>query len=225
MTDFTFTSLEEYNIAFRAGTFAPVLQIEDKKYQYVGEYSPSILDIARGESKHLALFETENKHSYEIIKDEYKRLYERTITMTEGNTTINFRWVEAINFNKETKTLSLKWSSTIIPYISELRENFSRLAMVDIAKIEGSYASRLFDFIFQEKYKGHKGTKEIDIKDLIYLWCIPTSLQKVAELKRIILNPAIKELARKKLIDIALTNGKKNGKTITSLIFNYRFCK
>jgi hypothetical protein len=61
MTDFTFASLEEFNIAFRAGTFAPVMQIEDKKYQYVGEYSPSILDIARGESKHLALFETEDK--------------------------------------------------------------------------------------------------------------------------------------------------------------------
>jgi len=176
-------------------------------------------------SEYASLFNLTSNRAREILKEEHKRLYDRTITVKDKKVTMNFRWIEAIKYDEEEDAISLRWTNTILPYISELRSNFTRLHMEDIAKIDGSYASRLFDLLYQERYKGKIGKKHIDIVDLVTMWRIPPSLQVIDTIKRVVLIPAIKELAKKELIQVEMLNGRKEGRKILGLTFSYTFLK
>ena len=52
-------------------------------------------------SEYAELFNLETKEARRTLKEEHKRLYDRTITVKDKKVTTNFRWVEAIRYDEE----------------------------------------------------------------------------------------------------------------------------
>lgn len=164
------------------------------------------------------------KDAYEVLKDSCDKLFERKIVihgLESKKSRTHIRWVQSVTFIPETHEIKLKWSSDIIPFISQLTSNFTRLLNKDFIPLESKYTARLYDFIYQERWKGAKGKKEIEIDALIELWCIPESCQEFKFLKNRILAPAIKELEKRELAKVTLSIGKKEGRKAKSIVFEY----
>jgi len=164
------------------------------------------------------------KDAYETLKDNCDKLFDRRIVihgLESKKSKKQIRWIQSITFIPETHEIKVKWASDIIPFISQLTSNFTRLLNKDYIPIESKYASRLYDLLYQEKWKGHKGKKEIYLDDLIALWCIPESCQEFKFLKSRILVPAIKELEERQLAKIELIVGKKENRKTKSVILKY----
>ena len=81
--------------------------------------------------------------------------------------------------------------------------------MYHIARLGCSYSEALYKLLDESRTivgtgKRKIGKKHIDIADLVTMWRIPSSLQAIDTIKRVVLVPAIKELHSKGLIKIEL---------------------
>jgi plasmid replication initiation protein len=176
-------------------------------------YTMDIVEYAR-------IFNLDLKSSYDNLREAIERLYKRSIRKIEGKYITDFRWITAKNFSVEDKMLQVRWSDLLIPYISELTKCFTKLYIEDIVKIEGIYASRLYEMLYQEKWKGLCGTKEVSLEELHELWQLPESYKEFKELRRNVLTPAVKELAKKGLVlvDVGV---RKEGRRVVGVGFSY----
>jgi len=173
-----------------------------------------------------SLCNVSKKDAYDTLKAASLQLFERYFILKGLSTPKSeqrCRWVDAIEVVPEEGIVRVRWSVSILPLIAELEEKFSKLFMLDVMRINGIYASRLFDMLYQEKWHGKQGSKQVAVAELITNWSIPVSCQPFGELKRSILNPAIKELEKKELVRVEMRVGKKKGKTIDSVVFDYWF--
>ncbi len=163
-------------------------------------------------------------YAYQDLREAASKLYSRSITEIEGKKRTDFRWIQAIEVDAGTQTVRLMWSTNILPYISEIKSNFTRLYIMDVLRIDGTYASRLYDLIFQERFKGLHGKKEFDLVYLYDSWNVGSSYREFKEFKRGVLKPAMEELTKKGLILLdhkTIVIGKKAGRKAISIIIPY----
>lgn len=177
-------------------------------------------------SDYASLCNVSKKDAYDTLKAASLQLFERYFILKGLTTTKSerrCRWLDAIEVVPEEGIVRIRWSASILPLIVNLKANFTKLFMLDVMRINGIYASRLYDLLYQEKWKGKHGTKTVEVADLIELWDIPVSCQPFGELKRSILTPAIKELEKKELARVEMAIGSKKGRVIESVVFEYWF--
>lgn len=164
----------------------------------------------------------EYKNAYEALQYACDKLWKREIIVSKNE---KFRWIQYIKFNKEEKRIDIKWSADIIPYISSLSGDspFTRLLNKDVIPIESKYSMRLLELIEQERFKGLVGKKTVELAWLYEVWCIPDSRRDFGTFKARILNPAIKELRERNLMDIKIYIGRENriGNKTVSVTFEY----
>ena len=181
-------------------------------------YSMDINEYAR-------LCNVSRSDAYDDLREATSKLYFRSITEIEGKKRTDFRWIQAIEVDVDSQSVKLMWSTNILPYISELKSDFTRLFMLDVFKIDGIYASRLYDLLYQEKFRGLVGSKEIDLETLYNSWNLPDSYREYKEFRRGVLKPAMVELTKKGLVKLdikELVIGKKNGRKAISIIIPYQ---
>ena len=180
-------------------------------------YSMSVEDYAQ-------LVGVSKQSAYEILKEEHTRLYDRTITLkglTTPKSVRHFRWIQSVEFLPDTHEIRLRWSEEVIPFISELKGGFTRLLLEDTAKIDFIYANRLYDFIYQHKFRGLFGKIPTTVEEIITRWEVPESCRPYKVLKSKILLPAIAELHKEHLVYIELREKQK--RNIKDIEFTYQF--
>lgn len=180
-------------------------------------YTMSIDDYAlmRGISK---------EDAYHVLKVECNRLFDRYILIKDWpkkGFTAKLRWVQAVSFNKEDRTVMVKWSDDIMPFLFKLKDKFTELYLEEVIPIDSKYTARLWDLLSQHRYQGLVGSKAVDIQWLIATWHIPESCRELKFLKSKVLKPAIRELDARKLGTVTIRDGKKEGRKVTELIFDY----
>lgn len=163
------------------------------------------------------------KDAYDNLREAVETLFTRTITEIEGKRRRDFRWIQGREVDVEAEEVRILWSSPILPYISDLERDFSKLFMLDVLKITGTYASRLYDLLYQEKWRGLTGSKEIDLDTLYAMWEVPESYKEFKEFKRSVLTPAVKELEKKELVEVTVEIAGKVGRKVKSLRLKYNF--
>lgn len=181
-------------------------------------YSMSVEDYA-------LLTGVTKKSAYELLKEEHKRLYDRSITLkglTTPKSIRHFRWIQAIEFFPDTHEIKLRWSEDLKPFLCMFKSGgYTKLYVSDIVKLDGMYASRLYDFIYQHKFKRLRGIAETTVEEIITRWEVPESCKPYKVLKSKILLPAIAELHKKRLVYIELRE--KQQRNIRNIEFTYQF--
>ena len=181
-------------------------------------YSMSVEDYA-------LLTGVTKKSAYELLKEEHKRLYDRSITLkglTTPKSIRHFRWIQAIEFFPDTHEIKLRWSEDLKPFLCMFKSGgYTKLYVSDIVKLDGMYASRLYDFIYQHKFRGLLGIAETTVEEIITRWEVPESCRPYKVLKSKILLPAIAELHKKHLVYIELREKQK--RNIKDIEFTYQF--
>ncbi len=133
------------------------------------------------------------------IREACDRLFNRVITITTEAGTFKTRWVQDI----------MKFSKSVLPFISNLSSNFTQYFLQDIAGVSSGYSIRFYELMMQFKSTGYRKIRLDDLRNMLDL---NDKYPLTADLKRRVIDTAIDELNEKSPIKITyklLKTGRK----------------
>lgn len=159
------------------------------------------------------LTELSLKNSFEAIKDAGENLFKRIVIIKEDKQVIKFHWVEKIIILEEEKKLGIVWNKEFIPFISELKKNFTRIPLADVLEL-GCFARRFFKIILCEAgvRRSNSGRFRVDLKDLREILALEDKYEEFRDFKKHVLEKSFDEINEKTLIRVGYEGYKKGRK-------------
>lgn len=163
------------------------------------------------------------KRAYQHMKAASERLFDRRVTLHEapngsGKSKVRLtRWVQEIVYQESLGTVSIRFSQPMVPYLSQLTEQFTRYALADVAKMTSAHAVRLYELLAQ--WRG-TGERTVDIEWFREALQLEDRYTTLKDLKRRVLLPAIEQVNMHSPIWVEWSQ-KKSGRKITHFTFKF----
>jgi plasmid replication initiation protein len=142
--------------------------------------------------------------AYEALQDAAKALYNRSITFFEpahkrGGKTLkpirtDMRWVGRCQYHEGEGWVQLAWWPELVPSLVGLRKQFTTYQLQQASALRSVYSWRLLELLTRFK---STGKAEYTIEDFKASMDAPASLSDFGQVKRRIIDPAVKELTEK----------------------------
>lgn len=167
------------------------------------------------------------KTAYRELKEATNKLYERSIIIRNEQQTMKVRWTSSIITDnpyfsdvlpdENWKRVVIFFNPQIVPYLSNLKANFTQYLQSDISNISGAYTIRFYELICQYRTIGKR---EISISDLRFMLNIGDKYPLFSDFRRWVIEPSIKEINEKTPIQVSYEQ-KKKGKTVASVVLKF----
>ena len=154
------------------------------------------------------------KASYRELKLAVERLYERSINFIDGSGS-KIRWVQRIDFNDSKSEIAIRFSKDILPYISNVKANFTQYLLSDVATMKSAYSFRLYELVAQYK---NIGKRLIGIDDLRLMLDVGKRYKTTGNLIAWVIQPSIDEINEVTNLTVTV-EPKKTGRKYTYLEF------
>ena len=167
------------------------------------------------------LFNISEDRAYSELQEIAKTLYHRSLTINNPDPKrpklkkIETRWVSAIGYIPEEGKITLCFAQKILPYLGGLKGTFTKYELKHIGNMNSVYAIRLYELLMQ--WKG-TGKREIEIDWLKKQFELDTSYARMDNLKRRVIDPAIKDINKHSNLDVTWEQ-RKTGRKVTHLTF------
>ena len=168
------------------------------------------------------------KTAYRELKEATSRLYERSIVIRTEKQTMKVRWANMIVTDnpyfpdvladENWKRVIIFFSPQIVPYLANLKANFTQYLQSDISNVSGAYTIRFYELICQYR---NIGKREISIADLRFMLNLYDKYPLFYDLKKRVIEPAIKEINEKTPMQISYEQ-KKKGKTVVAILLKFK---
>jgi plasmid replication initiation protein len=168
-------------------------------------------------------FEISEDKAYQTLKEISEQLFERYVIIDNPDPSdrslkyTKTRWISAINYHSDAGKLSLLFSPILIPYLSELTGSFTFYQLEHIGAMSSIYAIRLYELLMQWK---STGKREIEIDWLKQQFEIQDKYQSIKDLKKYVIDPAVKDINTHSNYQVAWTQ-RKTGRNVTHLTFEF----
>jgi len=174
------------------------------------------------------LAQCEMHTAYEALQDAAKALFERRITFYEPShkrgqkdlsiTRVQMRWISTAKYQDGEAWIEVTWNPDLMPHLVGLRKNFSSYQLQQASALRSVYSWRLLEML--NKYKS-TGWAEYAIEDFNESMEVTEKMRAdFGQIRRRVIDPAIKELSDKDNWIIKLTTIKA-GRKITRLRFDF----
>lgn len=180
-------------------------------------YSVSVADYAD-------LAGTASHSVYKELADAALRLKRREVWITErpnGNgsreETLVTGWVQSIRYRKAEGRVELRFSKDMLPYLTQLTEQFTRYALGDIAKLNSGYAIRLYELLCQWR---EAGEREVSIEWLRDAFQLDGKYPAIKDLKRWVIQPAVEQINKLSPMWVQWDQ-RKTGRRVSHLTFTF----
>ena len=161
--------------------------------------------------------------TYQNLKAASERLFDRRVTLNEapngrGASKVRLtRWGQESVYQESMGSISMRFSTPMIPYLSQLTEQFTRYALSDVAQMTSAHAIRLYEILVQWRSIGRR---EVEIEWLREAMQLEDRYSNIRDLKRWVLEPAIEQINEHSPLQVSWTQ-RKAGRKITHLVFDY----
>lgn len=159
----------------------------------------------------------DKKSSHKEFKDAVNRLYERSIVLRDGDESDSFRWIQEKVFNGPSMAF-VRFSKPILPFLSNLKAEFTKYLESDIVGMSSPYAIRIYELMMQYR---SVGKREITLEDLRWMFQLENKYPVWADLKRWVLDQATKEINEYSPYKLTI-EPKKTGRKITSIVLKFQ---
>lgn len=127
-----------------------------------------------------------------------------------------FRWIDTAELDHGRAEFKIKFHSTVIPYLFELRRNYTQYSLYNMMCLSGKYSIRLYEYLLSMQYKE---TIEVSISELKKR-IDAEQYTKISHFKERVLEPAILDINAYTELNMEYEY-KKTGRTITHIVFRY----
>ena len=146
----------------------------------------------------------------EELGPEDKRGVKRRITMT--------RWVQEVEYIEDEGRIELRFSHSILPYLSLLQREFTSYKLRHVATMRSTHGVRLYELLAQWRQAGER---EIKIDELKKMFGVEGRYARIPDLKRYVIEPAVRDV--NECSDLNVEWGqRKAGRRIASIQFTFR---
>lgn len=180
-------------------------------------YSVSAADIAK-------MTRSQSKTTYDELAKAALRLKRREVWLTEranGNgsheETLVTGWVQSIRYRKHEGRVELRFTKDMLPYLTQLTEQFTRYALEDVAKMTSSHAIRLYELLAQ--WRG-AGKREVELEWLREVFQLGDKYPAIKDLKRWVIVPAVEQINEHSPLQVKWEQ-RKTGRRVTHLTFTF----
>lgn len=172
-------------------------------------------------------FKVNNDTAYDQLQAAAKSLYNRSITFYEPAhkrngkplppTKVQMRWVGEAKYQAGEGWIELGWWPKLLPHLTGLKKQFTSYQLQQASALRSIYSWRLLELLMRFK---STGKAEYTIEDFRASMDAPASLSDFGQVKRRIIDPAVKELTEKDgwLIQWEAV---KAGRKVKSIRFNF----
>lgn len=158
------------------------------------------------------------KTAYRDLKEAVNRLYERSISLDIDNKSIKMRWVQRIEFTDNQGIIALRFSKDILPFISNVKANFTQYMLSEVSKMQGAYSVRIYELLTQYKSIGERS---IAIEDLRIMLDLGSRYKTTGNLIAWVIDPSIQEINEQ--TDLKITaEPQKTGRKFTHVKFGIK---
>jgi plasmid replication initiation protein len=168
-------------------------------------------------------FQVSQKEAYDSLKDAAERLFHRYVLIDRPDpddpsiTCTKTRWVSAISYAPHQGRIDLFLSPKVIPYLTLLSREFTSYRLPNVAKLTSSYALRLYEMLIQWKARG---ALEIEVETLKARFVVPDNYQRIYDLKRFVIEPAVTQINTHSDLWVKWTQ-RKEGRHVVALLFTF----
>ena len=161
--------------------------------------------------------------AYQNLKVASERLFRREVTLYEapngtGGAKVRLtRWVQEVVYQEAHGTVALRFSQSILPYLSQLTEQFTRYALSDVARMESVHAIRLYELLCQWR---EAREREVSIDWLRETLQLDGKYSAIKDLKKRVIQPAVDEINEHSPMWVKWDQ-RKNGRRVTHLVFTF----
>jgi len=166
--------------------------------------SADLLDTRITAAEYADLAECSLPTAYEALKDAAKALYNRSITFYEPAhkrngkplppTMVQWRWIASAKYQKGEGWIELGWNPKLLPHLIGLKKQFTSYQLKQGSALRSIYSWRLLELLMRFE---STGWAEYTIEDFRASMDAPPSLSDFGQVKRRIIEPAVKELIAK----------------------------
>ena len=161
--------------------------------------------------------------AYQHLKTASERLFRREVTLHEapngkGGAKVRLtRWVQEVVYQKDQGTIALRFSQPMVPYLSQLTEQFTRYALTDIARMDSAHAIRLYELLCQWR---DAGQREVSVEWLRDAFQLEDKYPAIKDFKKRVIEPAVEQI--NELTPLWVTwDQRKTGRRVTHLTFTF----
>ena len=169
------------------------------------------------------LFGVSTKRAYNTLIEVAESLFNRYMVIDQPDIKrqnlkrLKMRWISSIGYLPNEGKIILRFSQDILPYLSELKGQFTRYEIVNIGKMRSIYGIRLYELLMQWQVLG---MREIEIVWLKKQFQIEKLYANMADFKKRVLEPAVKDINTHSNYSVSWTQ-RKTGRRVTHLTFTF----
>ncbi|GHC34849.1 hypothetical protein GCM10010082_31930 [Kushneria pakistanensis] len=126
-------------------------------------------------------------------------------------------WVQTIIYVEEEGRVELRFTRDMLPYLTQLTEQFTRYALADVAQMTSAHAIRLYELLVQ--WRG-AGEREVEIGWLREAFQLDDKYPAIKDFKRWVIEPAIEQINEHSPLWVQWEQ-RKTGRTVTHLAFTF----
>lgn len=161
--------------------------------------------------------------AYQHLKTASERLFRREVTLYEapngkGGAKVRLtRWVQEVVYQEAQGTIALRFSQPMVPYLSQLTEQFTRYALADVAKMTSAHAIRLYELLAQWR---DTGEREVSVEWLRKALQLEDRYTRIPDLKRWVIQPAVDQVNEHSPLWVKWDQ-RKTGRRVSHLVFTF----
>jgi len=171
----------------------------------------------------VTLFGVSEKNAYKALIEVTQTLFKRYIVIEnpfpdEPNINkLQTHWISSIYYMETEGKIALRFAPDLIPYLSQLQGCFTRYELKHIGNMTSTYGIRMYELLMQGKTTGKR---EVEIEWLKKQFELDASYERMDNLKRRVIDPAVKDINTHSNYQVSWTQ-RKTGRNVTHLIFNF----
>lgn len=150
--------------------------------------------ITTDDMKALFYNSTTAKNVYRDLEQASNRLFEREVTIELPNDEkLRTRFVSGCHFSPNNGEVKLAFAEDILPYLTQLKANFTKYRLLEISELSSIHSIRLYELIVcwlgQYQY-----SKTYDLDDFKYVMGVGNKYKQFNDLKKFVVEKAINEI-------------------------------
>jgi|TARA_R110002020_G_scaffold144011_1_gene316841 plasmid replication initiation protein len=126
-------------------------------------------------------------------------------------------WVQTIIYIEEEGRVELRLTKDMLPYLTNLTEQFTNFALKDVARMTSSHGQRLYELLSQWRSMGRR---EVSIDWLRNAFLLEGKYPALKDFKRRVLEPAVEQLNEHSPLWVKWDQ-RKTGRRVSHLIFTF----
>ncbi len=170
-------------------------------------------------NEYAELFNIDRRSSYQQLKLALGKLWDREIIFMEDGKKTTHRWLpDKIEYPEREGKVEMCFNTSILPYLTGIRENFKSYQLRQIASLRSNYTIRIYELLNQYLDTGWRDISLDNLRDILQ---VGDKYERYTDLRKWVIEPAQKEMKAKTNITFAF-KPKRLGRKITVLHFTMK---